>query len=77
MASSNGAGRGRKSTSFMRQLVQLISDHPDVISFGARVRKFDSPPSHGSRELTRVTLYGEVHAGSTRTGSSSSRAPQI
>ena len=36
MASNTGAGgRGRKSTSFMRQLVQLISDHPDVISFGA------------------------------------------
>ena len=46
MASNNGAGgRGRKSTSFMRQLVQLISDHPDVISFDENgILCIPSPP---------------------------------
>ena len=59
MASNTGAGgRGRKSTSFMRQLVQLISDHPDVISFGARVRKFDSPPSHAGHASRRFDENG-------------------
>ena len=55
MASSNAGGRGRKSTSFMRQLVQLISDHPDVISFVAAssmlllscMRREDSLPALG------------------------------
>ena len=51
MASSNSGGRGRKSTSFMRQLVQLISDHPDVISFGA-----------ASKNSTRRRLTGHAHA---------------
>ena len=45
MASSNAGGRGRKSTSFMRQLVQLISDHPDVISFDENgILCIPSPP---------------------------------
>ena len=45
MASSNAGGRGRKSTSFMRQLVQLISDHPDVISFDENgILVIPSPP---------------------------------
>ena len=46
MASNTGAGgRGRKSTSFMRQLVQLISDHPDVISFDENgILCIPSPP---------------------------------
>ena len=45
MASSNSGGRGRKSTSFMRQLVQLISDHPDTISFDENgILVIPSPP---------------------------------
>lgn len=43
-APNSGSGR-RKSTSFMRQLVQLISDRPDVIKFDeSGILVIPSPP---------------------------------
>ena len=70
MASSNSGGRGRKSTSFMRQLVQSSSvTTRDVISSTERPRQKIRLAAVSRVTLTRNTL----HAGSTRTASSSSR----